>query len=299
MIHDDTANSRQQWQWILMVSVAILAGALTLFVCCRTHHSLIRARLSGLQHNVPPLLSIHHWLHESLYTPLSHHRLSIPRKTSLRSCSWPWFVFKDMIWPPFYMIRKSNAWKLLAGFLVVALVARELLAYKRHLQHADPDASECSCRHHKPHSLSRTAYCTFSAHRQDLQHLLQILIEEAATLREEVTDRIRLSKELAKVMNLLETWSVRYSKMLRAKAFIKGFRKGEARGHRLARKEGRAAGYVAGEQKNRLKGYARGWKDGYEKGRKKGFRRGKREGYAQGYKDGCGEGKPKGKAEAC
>ena len=205
-------------------------------------------------------------------------------------------LFRD-IWPAGYRLRKAHAWKLLSGLLVVTLVARELLAYKRHLQHTDPDALECSCKRHKSYSLSRTACCTFSAHRQDLHHLLQILAEEAATLREEVTDRIRLSKQLANVMNLLDTWSSRYSKMLRAKAFIKGYKRGEARGLRLTRKEGRAAGFVVGEQKGRLKGHARGWVDGYEKGRKKGFRRGRREGYNQGYNDGCGEGEPQGKTE--
>lgn len=301
------ASNRQQWQWLLVAGIGSLAGAIVLFICCCKHHDLIPAEQprverfsrpwSCLQRNASPPRSEYLWLHESLCTPLFHRRLPIPHKTTNRSCSWQRFLFRDVMWQAVYRIWKAGTWKLL-GLLVVALVARELLAYMRHLQHADPDALECSCKRHKQNSLSRTACCTFSAHRQDLHHLLQVLAEEAVSLREELTDRIRLSTEIVKVKNLLEEWSVRYTKMLRAKAFIKGYRKGEAKGRRLASKEGHAAGFVAGEQKGRLKGHARGWIDGYEKGKKKGFRRGRREGYGRGYRDGCGEGKPHGKAEA-
>ena len=290
------ASSKQQRQLHLIVGTGVLVGTGALLASYRTYNSFIQAQRSCLEHTPPHYK--HSWLNLGLCTLSFHPRQCIPTEVTLWSCSWSQVFLRNIIWSDIFITPQVGALALLLGLLAMALVARELLLYARHLQHVDPDAFDCSCGRHKSHSFSRTAYCTFSAHRQDLHHLLQILVEEAASFYERLIDRFRISKEEAKLMHLLSVWLDRYTKMVHAKAFIKGYKMGETKGRRLGYKEGRAAGFIAGEQKGRLERYKQGWKDGYHKGRKRGFKRGKRVGYDRGYNDGYDEGKAKGKAES-
>lgn len=183
-----------------------------------------------------------------------------------------------------------NPVKLLSCLLVAALLGREAILYMRHLQHLTSDTSD-SRYVRRPDSLYRTARCTYSGHRKDLCHLLQVLKEEAVTFWEEISDNVKYARELARVINLLETWSRRYTKMLQAKAFVEGY---EA-GHRRGLMADGAEGSVAREQTRGSKGYARGWEKGYKHGHKRGFRRGRRKGFYEGYNDGYDKGKEEGR----
>lgn len=293
------ARRRQQHQRHLIAAGGVLVGTAPLLACYSAYHSLLQAQRSCLENNVPPR-SEHRWLHLGLCKLLFQSHRTTPSEASLRSCSWPWVLLRDVAWPVISRTRQVDARKLLSGLLAmvqVMLMARELVLFVRHLQHAAPDTFDCSCSRNNLHSLSRTAHCTFSAHRQDLYHLLQVLVEETASFCERLSDRIKFSRELARVLHQLEVWSDRYAKMLLAKAFIKGYEIGKVKGRRLGIKVGRAAGFVAGWQKGRLEGYARGWKDGYDMRKKRGFQRGRRVGYDRGYNDGYDEGKAKGMAE--
>lgn len=292
-------SRRQQYQWCLTAVCGVMIGIASLYASYLAYHSLLREQQSFLENNAP-LSSDRYWLHTGLGKRLSIPHQTITYEASLRSCSWPRVFLGGVVWSAIHRARQMDVWKLLLGLLVAALVvfmARELLVFVSHLQHAAPDTFDCSCTRHNGQSFSRTAYCTFSAHRQDLYHLLEILLEEAASFWKRLFDRVRFSKELAEMVHHLEVWSDRYIKMLHAKAFIKGYETGKAKGRRMALKVGRTAGFLAGEQEGRLEGYARGWKVGYDKGRTRGFQKGRQVGYNRGYNDGYDEGKEKGMRE--
>lgn len=273
----------------------VVVGIATLLVCCRVFHSLRRARQSCLQHNAQQHVK-HCWCRArvSLVKLLPRAYRPAHSDAGRLSCSWARVLHRDMLWPVLSSLGRSwrrNPIKLLLCLLLAALLGRELISYLHHLQHAGTD-TPCPRHARRLDSLTRTARCTFSAHRQDLCHLLQVLKEEAVTFWEEMADNVRYGRELARVINLLETWSVRYTKMLVAKAFVQGYEAGHGRGLRA----GRAAGLLAREQGSSLKMYVWGWQEGYEHGYKRGFRRGKREGFDKGYNDGYDKGKAEGKA---
>lgn len=235
----------------------VVVGIGTLLVCCRVFHSLKRARRSCLQHNARQ--HVKHcwcWTRVSLVKLLPRAYRPAHSDAGRLSCSWAQVLHRDMLWPALSSLGRSwsrSPVKLLSCLLLAALLGRELISYLRHLQHDGTDTPDP--RHaRRLDSLSRTARCTFSARRQDLCHLLQVLKEEAVIFWEEMVDNVRYGRELARVINHLETWSIRYTKMLVAKAFVQGY---EA-GFRLGKREGFDKGYNAGYDKGKAEGKARG-----------------------------------------